>query len=88
MAAKRAAELWEIADGRLQEAQGWMANCLSVVSGWRGGNHPRQDEFLQRWAKLSATLGVLRMDLEALAEDQQRSGFPWGQGKEPGSMTP
>lgn len=88
MAPKRTLELWEILDGKLQEAQGWSANCLAVVSGWRGGNHPRQEEFLGRWAKLSAQIGTLRMDLEALASEQQGAGFPSGQGRTPGTMTP
>lgn len=88
MMATRTLELWEIADGRLQEAQGWMANCLAVASGWRGDNHPRQEEFVRRWSELCAKAGVLRMEMEKLVEEQQGAGFPTGQGRVTGSMTP
>lgn len=84
---KRTLELWEILDGKLAEAEMWISNCAAVARGWRGGNHPRQEEFVRRWNDLQEKLMATREILATLAGDQQGAGFPRGQGTTPGSMT-
>lgn len=77
LAAKRKTEVWETVDEKLREGLWWATQGLTSASDG-GANHPRAEEFCRRWSEFCAKLGGLRRELEALAEEQQGAGFPWG----------